>query len=113
MIRNRGNMLKTSFLLETITIYGIFVWPCIALIGIFIGYILSKKVRGRHMAIGSAVYWTISLINLYYFSLYYYHNGGLYQNPTVSALSVLILISMFLVLFLNVAYIAGKYMHRR
>jgi len=84
----------------------IFILFCIvsflAFIGAVIGYVLSKKVRGKHMAIGSAVYWTISLINLY-FTTFYIHD---YIARTVNAI---ILFSMFLVPFLNLAYIVGKY----
>jgi len=64
----------------------------LASIGAVIGYVLSKKVRGKYMAIGSAVYWTISLINLYFFTV-----------------NVLFFWSTFLVPFLNLAYIIGKY----
>jgi len=74
-------------------------------IGAIIGYVLSKKVRGKHMAIGSTVYWTISLINLY-FATFYIH------DRIMCTVNALILFSMFLVPFLNVAYIVGKYGHK-
>jgi len=74
----------------------------LAFIGAIIGYVLSKLVRGKYMAIGSAVYWTISLINLY-FTTFYIHD---YIARTVNAI---IFFSMFLVPFLNIAYIVGKY----
>jgi hypothetical protein len=79
-------------------------------IGLLVGYVLAKKVRGRHMAIGSALYWTISFINLYFINLYYYRREGIYQIPTIYTLSSLIFWSMFLVPFLNLAYIIQKYM---
>lgn len=81
----------------------------LALVGVFIGYILAKKVKGRHMAIGSAVYWTVSFINLFLIYRYSYHHESLYQIPAIYTLSNLIWWSVFLVPFVNVAYIVRKY----
>jgi len=78
----------------------------LAFIGAIIGYVLSKLVRGKHMAIGSAVYWMISIINLYFFTLYL---TTFHIPRIVRTVNWLILWSMFLVPFLNLAYIVGRY----
>jgi len=78
----------------------------LAFIGAVIGYVLSKKVRGKYMAIGSAVYWTISLINLYFFILYLH---TFHIPRIVSTVNAIIFWSIFLVPFLNLAYIIGRY----
>lgn len=71
----------------------------LAVTGVLIGYFLAKKVRSKYMAIGSVIYWTITLL---YLSI----DGNLVSS---------IFLSIFLVLFLNIAYIITKYrqMHTR
>ena len=77
--------------------------------GSLIGYVLAKKIRGKHMTIGSAVYWTVYLINLYFVYLYSYHREGLYQIDAIYALSTFLYLSGFVIPFLNLAYIITWY----
>jgi hypothetical protein len=78
-------------------------------VGSLIGYLLAKKVRGKYMAISSAVYWAVYLINLYFVYLYSYHREGLYQIDAIYTLSRLVYFSGFLIPFLNLAYVITWY----
>jgi len=94
----------TYMYLSRIDIFAIFfcIFYFLGSVGASIGYVLSKKVRGKYMAVGSAVYWTISLINLHFTTFYI-------RDRTVRTVNAIILFSMFLVPFLNLAYIIGRY----
>ncbi|MCZ2856233.1 MAG: hypothetical protein O2U62_03975 [Candidatus Bathyarchaeota archaeon] len=100
VLLNQGMLVLFLFILNT---------SLLALIGLFSGYILAKRVKIMHVAVGSAVYWTVAFINLYFRYLYFYHHESLYQIPAFYALSNLIWWSVFLVPFLNIGYLFRKY----
>jgi len=95
--------------LATADVSSLFVWDVaifilLAGVSLLIGYVLAKNVRGKHMAIGSAVYWAVYLINLYFVYYFSYNYEGLRQIYPIYALSGLIYFSGYLMLFLDLAY---------
>ncbi len=78
----------------------------LALTGLSIGYVLAEVVKGRHMAIGSAVYWAIYFVN-------WYNREFLAQIPAIYPFSIRLLYSGALVLFLTLAYAIRKYTLKR
>lgn len=96
----------------SLAIFGVLIFS-LAFFGFLMGSFLARKARGKYMAIGSAIYWTVYFINLYLINRYYYHRESLYQVPAIYALSGLLMFSGLLVLSLDITYIATYIVRRQ
>lgn len=78
----------------------------LALFGYVIGSFLAKRVKGKHMIVGSALYWTVHLSN-YYFHIRQGSSGEfLYQNRITDLLLSILFYWGLVVLPINVTYLA-------
>ena len=81
-------------------------------LGYVIGSFLAKRVKGKHMIIGSAAYWTAYLINLYLVLRYSYYREFIYQNLAIYTLSSIFLFWGLVVLPINITYLVKHIVSR-
>ena len=81
-------------------------------LGYVIGSFLAKRVKGKHMIIGSAAYWTAYLINLYLVLWHSYYREFIYQNRAIYTLSSILVVWGLVVLPINITYLAKHIVSR-
>jgi len=97
-----------AFFLPGAALFYVFVLACA---GYGVGYILEKKVKGRFMIIGSAVYWVFAFLFLSAV-VGQVSSALLYENPILYHSFNVAFWSTFLVLFADITY-AVKYIARK